>query len=109
VEALACGTPVISTDCPHGPREILSDGRYGTLVRVGDVDSLAQAIVAKLNVPKPAMSEELKEHLQLFSIETIGKRYIEELGLHSGTMPQNARTQTADCVTHQEPTLSIPN
>ena len=88
VEALACGTPVISTDCPHGPREILSGGRYGTLVRVGDVDSLAQAIVAKLKAPKPAMSDELKEHLQLFSIETIGKRYVEELGLPSRTTSQ---------------------
>ena len=98
VEALACGTPVISTDCPHGPRDILSGGRYGTLVRVGDVDSLAQAIIAKLAVPKPAMSAELKEHLQLFSIETIGKRYIEELGLRSGTISpseQSASTQTA--------------
>jgi glycosyltransferase involved in cell wall biosynthesis len=93
VEALACGTPVISTDCPHGPREILSGGRYGTLVRVGDVDSLAQAIVAKLNAPKPAMSKELKEHLQLFSIETIGKRYVEELGLPSGTTSQTAPMQ----------------
>jgi hypothetical protein len=55
------------------------------------------------------MSKELKEHLQLFSIETIGKRYIEELGLRSGTMPQNAPAQTAVRVTHQEPTLSIPN
>jgi glycosyltransferase involved in cell wall biosynthesis len=95
VEALACGTPVVSTDCPHGPREILSDGRYGTLVRVGDVDALARAIVAKLNVPKPAMSEELKEHLQLFSIETIGKRYIEELGLLSGTISQSAPARVA--------------
>src|SRR6185437_13412618 len=86
VEALACGTPVVSTDCPHGPREILSGGRYGTLVRVGDADALVHAIVAKLNVPKPAMSEELKTHLQLFSIETVGKRYIEELGLLSGTI-----------------------
>jgi glycosyltransferase involved in cell wall biosynthesis len=95
VEALACGTPVISTDCPHGPREILSGGRYGALVRVGDVDALAHAIVAKLNVPKPAMSEELKEHLQLFSIETIGKRYIEELGLLPGTISQRATAEAA--------------
>ena len=45
VEALACGTPVVATDCPYGPREILADCRYGTLVPVGDADALAQAII----------------------------------------------------------------
>lgn len=44
VEALACGTAVVATDCPYGPREILADGRYGTLVPVGDADALARAI-----------------------------------------------------------------
>jgi glycosyltransferase involved in cell wall biosynthesis len=93
VEALACGTPVVCTDCPHGPREILSGGRYGTLVPVGDIEALAQAMTAKLAAPKPAMSDDLKEHLQLFSIEIIGQRYLEELGL-SGTISQKKPVQT---------------
>jgi glycosyltransferase involved in cell wall biosynthesis len=49
IEALACGTPVICTDCPYGPREILQDGRYGTLTPVDDPGALAKAITATLD------------------------------------------------------------
>ena len=48
VEALACGTPVVSTDCPSGPAEILQNGEYGMLVPVGDVDALAHGITETL-------------------------------------------------------------
>lgn len=58
VEAMYCGIPVISTDCPSGPREILADGKYGQLVPVGDVDSLTQAIIKALNGDAPYPSTE---------------------------------------------------
>jgi glycosyltransferase involved in cell wall biosynthesis len=48
VEALACGTPVVATDCPYGPREILAGGGCGILVPVGDADALAQGITQTL-------------------------------------------------------------
>jgi glycosyltransferase involved in cell wall biosynthesis len=49
IEALACGTPVVSTDAPYGPREILQAGRYGTLTPVGDAPAMAAAIKTALH------------------------------------------------------------
>ncbi|MGN6704382.1 MAG: glycosyltransferase [Burkholderiaceae bacterium] len=74
VEAMACGTPVISTDCPYGPSEILADGRYGPLVPVGDVPALAQAMTAVLDQPTP--SALLKDRARDFAIDKVTDEYL---------------------------------
>lgn len=55
IEAMYCGAPVVATDCPSGPRQILDGGRHGRLVPVGDAGAMAGAIVDALDgrVPRP--------------------------------------------------------
>lgn len=49
LEAMALGTPVVSTDCPTGPRDLLDGGDSGLLVPPGDIDAMADAILKLLN------------------------------------------------------------
>jgi len=49
IEAMACGCPVVSTDCPSGPKEILNNGEYGKLVPVNNPEALAKAILEELS------------------------------------------------------------
>lgn len=51
IEALALGTPVVATDCPLGPREVLNDGEAGLLVPVGDHEAMAGSIAILLDNP----------------------------------------------------------
>ena len=76
IEALYCGVPIISTDCPSGAREILAAGKYGNLIPVDDVDVMAQAIIAALcgKVLRPPI-----ESWQPYRVETIVNQYIDVL------------------------------
>ena len=73
IEALYCGRPIISTDCPSGPREILANGRYGRLIPLADVKALTQAIEAGLmdEIPPPNA-----ESWQPYSMETVVDQYL---------------------------------
>lgn len=74
IEALACGTKVISTDCPHGPKEILKNGLYGQLVPVGDYVAMADAINKTLTGKYKAADP--KEYIKTFDANINGERYL---------------------------------
>ena len=78
VEALACGTPVVSTDCPSGPGEILAHGKFGRLTPVGDIAALAAALEDTLDSPPPR--ELLLERARDFSVERMADAYLAVLG-----------------------------
>jgi glycosyltransferase involved in cell wall biosynthesis len=77
IQALACGCPVVSTDCPSGPREVLDHGRFGPLVPIGDDEALARAIEAILDDPPPA--ERLRARAELFSVDRAVDKYLKLL------------------------------
>lgn len=78
IEALACGCPVVSTDCPGGCGEILASGTFGHLAPVGDSSQLAQAMLAVLSgdrrLPPPTW-------LAQFTPETALEQYLDALGI----------------------------
>ena len=77
VQAMACGTPVVSTDCRSGPAEILEAGRWGRLVPVGDWRAMAEAILDTLDTPVP--SDLLIDRASAFSADASIDQYLEVL------------------------------
>ena len=73
VEAMACGTPVVTTDAPTGPREVTEDGRWAALVPVGDDAAIADAIASAIQAPPPR--EDLHRRASFFGAQEAGAAY----------------------------------
>lgn len=78
IEAMYAGVPVVATDAPGGAKEILQNGKYGTLVPVGDINSLADALCSVLSGEKATPPP---DSWRSFSIETVLDSYAAVLGL----------------------------
>jgi glycosyltransferase involved in cell wall biosynthesis len=77
IEAMSLGLPVVSFDCPTGPREVIEDGRSGVLVPDGDVDALAQALLGVVEDPERrcALGAGAAQRARDYALETIGPRW----------------------------------
>jgi len=78
VEAMMCGCTPAATDCPTGPREVLQGGKYGYLAKVGDPESIANAMKRALESPIP--QELLVGAVKPFSEKRILARHFQSLG-----------------------------
>lgn len=74
IEAMACGLPVVSTDCRSGPAEILDNGTYGRLVPVGDAAAMTQAIAESIAAEPDRQA--LQRRAAEFSIERVAGAYL---------------------------------
>ena len=76
-EAMVCGIPVVSFDCPWGPRAIISDGEDGMLVENGNVEKLAEALVLMIQHPEQRnlMANKAIENVQRFRIDKISEKW----------------------------------
>lgn len=84
IEALACGCPVVSTDCISGPSEILKEGKYGYLTRIGDKESIVHALLKTID-DNDINKERLKRRADYFSVDNSVAEYIKLIeGISNG-------------------------
>jgi glycosyltransferase involved in cell wall biosynthesis len=93
IQALACGCPVVSTDCPSGPSEILGPGAVAPLVPVGDAAALGEALLRALDAPDAERDARLARAAE-YSVEQVAPRYLDAL-LAPATSSKKAASRSA--------------
>ena len=81
IEAMICGVPIVSTDCPTGPAEIFEKGGFGNLTRVGNVEELAAAMAIFLKRDNSDMLSFYEEKLKEFDAAGVALEYLKVCGL----------------------------
>lgn len=84
VEAMACGTQVIATDCPHGPAEILEHGRYGQLVPTNNSAALAVAMQNIIDKSYWVSEEHLTRRAAEFDLASSASKYVKIINSLTG-------------------------
>ena len=76
-EAMACGLPIVSFDCPWGPRSIITDSEDGILVEVGNINAFATGLLRLMNdeILRQSLSKAGLRNVQRFSIEQIAEQW----------------------------------
>ncbi|MEV6596624.1 glycosyltransferase [Actinoplanes sp. NPDC051346] len=117
VEAMRCGVPVVSTDAPHGPAEILQDGTDGLLTPVGDEAALAAALLRLINddAQREAMAAAALKNSERYDPALIAEQYeqlFERLAARKATRrrwwPRSKRTTAPQPVLGPAPTSAVP-
>ncbi|MFT2015751.1 glycosyltransferase family 4 protein [Streptomyces sp. 796.1] len=92
VEAMHCGVPVVATDCPHGPGEIISNGEDGLLVQSGDADAIAKGLLTLIEDDdrRHAMGRAAKVAAQRYAPERIAAAYEKLIGELQAARGQSA-------------------
>lgn len=86
VESMALGVPIVSTDCPSGPHELLKGGDLGRLVPVGDSKAVSDAVLATIDQSddaKRTLSEKLKSHANTFDSSVIQSQWAKAMGIQT--------------------------
>ncbi|GHF57501.1 hypothetical protein GCM10010218_43610 [Streptomyces mashuensis] len=105
VEAMGCGVPVVATDCPHGPGEIITDGEDGLLVPVGDSDAIAKGLLKLIEDDelRRTMGRAARESAKRYAPERIADAYLELIDSLGGPRVTSTTVQPAAATAQRLP------